>query len=103
MKRQLQLGGFNKWMEEHRCQELRPKSTIILDNTRFDLKKEVKRIANYNGHKVIFLLPYWPAPNPIEKVFAILTKNPCLAAKGTTIDSIIKSYGLFLDGYTLLL
>ena len=74
-------------MEEHRCQELRPKSTIILDNTRFDLKKEVKRIANYNGHKV----------------FAFLTKNPCLAAKGTTTDSIIKSYGLFLDGYTLLL
>jgi hypothetical protein len=58
MKRQLQLGGFNKWMEEHRYQELRPKSPIILDTTRFGFKKEVKRIANYNGHKVIFLLSY---------------------------------------------
>ena len=38
--------GFNKWMEEHRCQESRPKSTIILDNARFTPKKEDNRMAN---------------------------------------------------------
>ena len=35
--------------------------------------------------------------HPLEKVFAILKKKPCLAAKGTIIDPIIKSYGLFLE------
>ena len=51
---------FNKWMEEHLCKELRPKSTIILDNARFHIKEEVNRIANCNGHKVIFLSLYSP-------------------------------------------
>jgi len=52
-------------------------------------------MANYNEPKVIFLPPYWPDLNPTEKVSAILKKKPCLVAKGTTIDPIIKSYGLF--------
>ena len=34
---------------------------------------------------------------PLEKVFATLKKKPCLAAKETIIDPIIKSYGLFLE------
>jgi len=52
-------------------------------------------MANYNDPKVIFPPPYWPDLHPIEKVSAILKKKPCLAAKGPTIDPIIKSYGLF--------
>ena len=89
---------FNKCMEEHLCQELRLKSTIIIvDNARFHIKEEVNRITNYNGHEVIFLPPSSPDLNPIEKVFAILKKKRCFAAKGTTIDQIIKSYGLFLE------
>ena len=82
-------------MEERRCQELRPKSTVILDNTRFDLREDVNRMADYNEPKVMFLPPYWLDLNPTEKVSAILKKKPCLVAKGTTIDPIIKSYGLF--------
>jgi len=87
-------------VEEHRCQELTPKLTIILDNTKFDLKEEVNRMANYNGHPAIFLPPSWPDLNPIEKVFTILKKKPCLVSKGTTIDPVIKSYGL-LFGTTI--
>ena len=87
-------------MEEHLCQELRPKSAIILDNDGVDLKEEVNRMANYNGHPVIFHPLYLPYLNPIEKVFAILKKKPCLVAKGTTIDQIIKSYGLCLEDYS---
>jgi len=82
-------------MEERWYPELRSKSTVILDHTRFDLREEVDRMANYNDPKVIFPPPYWPDLHPIEKVSAILKKKPCLAAKGPTIDPIIKSYGLF--------
>lgn len=49
-------------------------SVIILDNASFHRKKELKKLAKEAGCKVIFLPPYSPDLNPIEKVWANLKK-----------------------------
>jgi len=49
-------------------------SVIIMDNARFHRKKVLKKMADAAGCKVIFLPPYSPDFNPIEKVWANLKK-----------------------------
>ena len=49
---------FNQWLKEHLLPELKPNSTIILDNARFHRKEDVFQIVEEAGHKVLFLPPY---------------------------------------------
>ena len=68
-----------------------------MDNASFHKKKEIFRIAKDAGHDVLFLPPYSPDFNPIEKVFAILKKRRKFASPETSIHQIVNSYGLFLE------
>jgi transposase len=49
-------------------------SVIIMDNASFHRKKILKTMAKEAGCRVIFLPPYSPDYNPIEKVWANLKK-----------------------------
>ncbi len=84
---------FNQWLEEHLMQELRPGSTIIMDNAAFHKKKDVRKIASKFGHHVLFLPPYSPDFNPIEQDFANIKKIRAHANQNITLDQIVKSYG----------
>ena len=88
---------FNQWLKEHLLKELRPGSTIIMDNAAFHRKADVTKIANEAGHNILFLPPYSPDFNPIEQDFAIIKKIRQYLPLGTSIDDIIKSYGTFLE------
>jgi putative transposase len=88
---------FNQWLEEHLFKELEENSTLILDNASFHQKEAIRSLAKENGHDVLFLPPYSPDFNPIEKVFANLKKRRIYATAGTTLDQIVKSYGSFLE------
>lgn len=88
---------FNCWLEDHLFKELRPKSTIIMDNAPFHKKKEIKEITDKHGHHLLFLPPYSPDFNPIEKTFAHLKKQRQYAPKDTTLDQIVKAYGTYLE------
>ena len=88
---------FNQWLEEHLFGELEENSTLILDNACFHQKGAITDLAKQKGHDVLFLPPYSPDLNPIEKVFAILKKRRIYAPPGTTLDQIVKSYGSFLE------
>ncbi len=46
---------FNRWLEEHLIPELKPNSTLILDNAAFHRKDDVFRIAEQAGHQILFL------------------------------------------------
>ena len=61
---------FNYWFECILCPLLKRGSVIILDNARFHRPKDVHRIANYYGLKVLFLPPYSPDFNPMEHKWA---------------------------------
>jgi len=84
---------FNHWLEHHLLIELQKPSILILDNARFHKKDDVIQIAEKAGHTILFLLPYSPDFNPIEQDFATIKKIRIYAPLGTTLDSIIQSYG----------
>lgn len=88
---------FNQWLEEHLLPELKPNSTLILDNAPFHRKNDVFEIAEKAGHKVLFLPPYSPEFNRIEQDFAILKKRRIYSEPGVSLDDIIKSYGNYLE------
>ena len=88
---------FNHWLEHCLFKELRPQSTLILDNAPFHNKKSIREIAEKFNHKVLFLPRYSPDFNPIEQDFANIKKRRLFAPVGTPIDHIIQSYGLLLE------
>jgi transposase len=83
----------NQWFEQQLLPELKPASTIILDNARFHDKKALEAIVQKHGHFLCFLPPYSPDFNKIEKTFANIKKYRQLQPTDTTIDTIIQSYG----------
>jgi transposase len=84
---------FNAWLEQHLFKELRPKSTIIMDNAPFHKKKEIHEIDSQHRHYVLFLPPYSPDFNPIEQDFANIKKIRSYATPNTKLDDIVKTYG----------
>ena len=84
---------FNDWLENHLFKELRPKSTIIMDNAPFHKKKDIREITSRNGHHVLFLPPYSPDFNPIEQDFANIKKIRAYDNDNSTLHDIVKSYG----------
>jgi isfu1 transposase len=65
---------FNGWFEQVLLPELESGTTIILDNASVHKSPEILDIARYSGCKVLFLPPYSPDLNPIEKFWANLKK-----------------------------
>ena len=80
----------NTWFEQGLCKELRPNSTIILDNAAFHSTTKLNEMAKRLGHNILFLPPYSPDLNPIENDFAVLKKQNKM--QNTTIDNLIKNY-----------
>lgn len=83
---------FELWLSEHLFRELRPQSTLILDNAPFHRKEAIAILAEREGHSVLFLPPYSPDLNKIEHDFAALKKNWSYAPAGTSLDDIVANY-----------
>lgn len=73
--------------------ELHPHSTLIFDNATFHKKKDLAAIAQEQGHHVLFLPPYSPDLNRIERDFANIKKQWQYAPPGTSLDTIIENNG----------
>lgn len=65
---------FEEWLRKCLCPSLESGSTLIMDNASFHSKKKGENIAVSFGHRVIFLPPYSPELNPIERCWAVLKK-----------------------------
>ena len=63
---------FELWFVEVLLVELPVGSVIIMDNASWHRKKLLRKLAEAAGCRVIFLPPYSPDFNPIEKVWAAL-------------------------------
>jgi transposase len=61
---------FNKWVEEFLVKELRAGQVVIMDNAAFHRSPKVRVLIESVGCKLIFLPPYSPDLNPIEKFWA---------------------------------
>lgn len=61
---------FNTWLEKICIPELKPGDVLILDNASFHKSKTTMEIIQSAGYEVLFLPPYSPDLNPIEKFWA---------------------------------
>ena len=59
---------FYSWCKYTLIPNLKTKSVIVMDNASFH--KRVQRLLNRHGHRLLFLPPYSPDLNPIEKKWA---------------------------------
>ena len=65
---------FNSWVEEFLIKELTPGQYVVMDNASFHKSQKTKELIESVGCKVIFLPPYSPDLNPIEKFWANMKK-----------------------------
>lgn len=61
---------FESWVEQFLIKELSPGQVVIMDNAAFHKSQKTKELIESVGCKVIFLPPYSPDLNPIEKFWA---------------------------------
>ena len=66
---------FEYWFEKCLLKELNPGSVIILDNATFHKKSVIPLLAAEANCRVIFLPPYSPDLNPIEKRWACIKRK----------------------------
>lgn len=66
---------FNIWLKRMLIPNLIPGQVLILDNASFHKSKESQKLIESAGCKILFLPPYSPDLNPIEKYWANMKKK----------------------------
>ncbi len=61
---------FEAWVEQFLIKELKAGQFVVMDNAAFHRSQKTKDLIESVGCKVIFLPPYSPDLNPIEKFWA---------------------------------
>jgi transposase len=61
---------FNVWLKQVLIPNLIPGQVLILDNASFHRSTESQKLVETAGCKILFLPPYSPDLNPIEKHWA---------------------------------
>ena len=61
---------FNQWVIQDLIPKLPPTSVVVLDNATFHKGLEMINALEDLGHTVLYLPPYSPDLNPIEKKWA---------------------------------
>ena len=82
---------FTAWLDEMLCPLLTEKHVLIMDNASFHKGAETVRLIAQTGASLLFLPPYAPELNPIEKDFANIKRRHQYNAEAS-IDDIIKVY-----------
>lgn len=61
---------FEQWFEKCLLPNLPKASVIVMDNAAFHRKSRLFSLAKNSGHQLVFLPPYSPELNPIEKFWS---------------------------------
>lgn len=83
--------AFNTWLSEMLCPLLTEKHVVIMDNAAFHKSSQTVDLIERCGASLLFLPPYSPELNPIEKDFANIKRMRQYNAEAS-IDEIIKMY-----------
>ena len=84
---------FNHYLKEQLLKQLELGSLLIMDNASFHKTRKTRELIEESGHELLFLPPYSPDFNPIEKHFANLKKIRAYQPTDTPIDDIVRLYG----------
>ena len=61
---------FYQWCKQTLIPSLKTNCVIVMDNARFHKNKCIQKLLNRHGHRILWLPPYSPDLNPIEKKWA---------------------------------
>ncbi len=61
---------FTCWVDKILLPNLPEKSVIVMDNATFHKGEEMQKLLQDSGHTLLYLPPYSPDLNPIEKKWA---------------------------------
>lgn len=76
---------FNAWLQQMLIPNLTASQVLILDNASFHKSAESQKLVEAAGCRILFLPPYSPDLNPIEKYWANMkTKVRELLSKANT-------------------
>ena len=84
---------FNNWVEQFLIKELKVGQIVIMDNASFHKSQKTKDLIESVGCKLIFLPPYSPDLNPIEKFWANMKR--WIKNKVTTFNQLVQLINLF--------
>ena len=76
--RKMESEFFEEWFREillRDIEKLGKRVLIVMDNARFHRKNILEKIIKGTGHCLLFLPPYSPDLNPIEKLWANMKKK----------------------------
>jgi len=79
--------SFRAYVEQFLAPSLRPGDTVVIDNLASHKVKGVREAIEAAGARLLFLPPYSPDLNPIEKFFAKL-KSLLRTAARRTVDAL---------------
>ena len=82
---------FNTWLKTCLLPELKPEQTVVMDNAAIHKNPETKKLLEEAGCHLLFLPPYSPDFNPIEKTFGSLKNKRPFMPKGATLDELVCS------------
>jgi putative transposase len=83
--------AFNAWLENVLCPLLDTSHVVILDNASFHKSQQTEALIAACGASLLFLPPYSPEFNPIERDFANIKRKWEYNAEAS-IDEIVKMY-----------
>jgi putative transposase len=83
---------FNTWVHRVLVKALVRPSLIVLDNASFHVRSAVRQILSAFGHDVLFLPPYSPDLNPIERSFDTLKDLRLSNPPDTPIYDLVKMF-----------
>jgi transposase len=91
--------AFEAYVQQILVPELTPGDIVIMDNLGSHKGQAVRKAIEAAGAKLLFLPPYSPDFNPIEKAFSKL-KALLRKAAERTVEGLWAAIGRFLDAFT---
>ena len=91
--------AFEAYVQQILVPDLKPGDIVIMDNLGSHKGRIVKEAIKAAGAKLLFLPPYSPDFNPIEKAFSKL-KALLRKAAERTVEGLWAAIGRFLDDFT---
>lgn len=86
---------FEEYVENNLAPALKPGDVVVMDNLASHKGDRVRELVEARGAKVVYLPPYHPDLNPIEKMWSKM-KALLRKLRARSVDALIKGVGKVL-------